>query len=186
MMLVLPGAATAQGVAAEIEKVRIASQRFADVKVALAEGYVPAPPGECISAAHEGLPPEWGGMGIHYVNPKMLKMKAGGARADGGSTHTDFMNPAILLYEPQADGSLVLVGIENLVFLNAWHAAGNSAPPTFAGRTWDTMADNSGTPNDEAHGFEPHHDQHVYFKKMANPADQLNPFSPNVTCEHDK
>ncbi len=186
MMLVLPGAATAQGVAAEIEKVRIASQRFADVKVALAEGYVPAPPGECISAAHEGLPPEWGGMGIHYVNPKILKMKAGGARVDGGSTHTDFMNPAILLYEPQADGSLVLVGIENLVFLNAWHAAGNSAPPTFAGRTWDTMADNSGTPNDEAHGFEPHHDQHVYFKKMANPADQLNPFSPNVTCKHDK
>ncbi|MBE9552670.1 MAG: hypothetical protein IMF05_04310, partial [Proteobacteria bacterium] len=138
MMLVLPGAATAQGVAAEIEKMRIASQRFADVKVALAEGYVPAPPGECISAAHEGLPPEWGAMGIHYVNPKILKMKAGGARVDGGSTHTDFMNPAILLYEPQADESLVLVGIENLVFLNAWHAAGNSAPPTFAGRTWDT------------------------------------------------
>lgn len=186
MMLVLPGAAAAHGVAAEIEKVRIASQRFADVKVALAEGYVPAPPGECISASHEGLPPEWGGMGIHYVNPKMLKMKARGARVDGGSIHTDFMNPAILLYEPQADGSLVLVGIENLVFLNAWHAAGNSAPPKFAGRTWDTMADNSGTPNDEAHGFEPHHDQHVYFKKMASPADQLNPFSPNVTCEHDK
>ncbi len=85
MMLVLPGAATAHGVAAEIEKVRIASQRFADVKVALAEGYVPAPPGECISAAHEGLPPEWGAMGIHYVNPKILKMKAGGARVDGGS-----------------------------------------------------------------------------------------------------
>jgi len=70
MMLVLPGAAAAHGVAAEIEKVRIASQRFADVKVALAEGYVPAPPGDCISAAHEGLPPEWGGMGIHYVTRK--------------------------------------------------------------------------------------------------------------------
>ena len=185
-MLVPPALAAARDVAAEIEKVRIANQRFADVKVALAEGYVPAPPGDCISAANEGLPPEWGGMGIHYVNPEMLKMAAGGARADGGSTHTDFMNPAILLYEPQADGSLVLVGVENLVFLNAWHAAGNSAPPTFAGRTWDTMADNSGTSNDEAHGFEPHHDQHVYFAKMANPADQLNPFSPNVTCEHGK
>ena len=186
MMLVPPALAAARDVAAEIEKVRIASQRFADVKVAMAEGYVPAPPGDCISAAGEGLPPEWGGMGIHYVNPEMLKMAAGGARADGGSTHTDFMNPAILLYEPQADGSLVLVGIENLVFINAWHAAGNHAPPTFAGRIWDTMADNSGTPEDEAHGFEPHHDQHVYFAKMANPADQLNPFSPNVTCEHQK
>jgi hypothetical protein len=186
ILLALPGTAVAQNVAAEIEKVRLATQRFADVKVALAEGYVPAPPGECVSAAHEGLPPEWGGMGIHYINPALLKLKAGGARVDGGSTHTDFMNPAILLYEPQADGSLVLVGVENLVFMNAWHAAGNHAPPTFAGRTWDTMADNSGTPNDEAHGFEPHHDQHVYFEKMANPADQLNPFSPNVTCEHHK
>jgi hypothetical protein len=106
-MLVPPAPAAARDVAAEIEKVRIASQRFADVNVALAEGYVPAPPGDCISAAHEGLPPEWGAMGIHYVNPKMLKLAAGGARVDGGSTHTDFMNPAILLYEPQADGSLV-------------------------------------------------------------------------------
>jgi len=186
IMLALPGTAAAQNVAAEIEKVRLASQRFADVKVALAEGYIPAPPGECVSAAHEGLPPEWGAMGIHYVHPAMLKLAAGGARVDGGSTHTDFMNPAILLYEPQADGSLVLVGVENLVFMNAWHAAGNAAPPMFAGRIWDTMADNSGTPNDEAHGFEPHHDQHVYFEKMANPADQLKPFSPSVTCEHHK
>ena len=185
-MPVSPALAGAPDVAAEIEKVRMANQRFTDVKVALAEGYVPAPPGNCVSAADEGLPPEWGGMGIHYVNPAMLKLAAGGGRVDGGSTHTDFMKPAILLYEPRADGSLVLVGVENLVFLNAWHAAGNSAPPMFAGRVWDTMADNSGTPGDEAHGFEPHHDQHVYFATMANPADQLNPFSPSVTCEHGK
>lgn len=189
MALTIPGRpalAAAPNVAAEIEKVRVANQRFTDVRGALAEGYVPAPPGECVSAAHEGLPPEWGAMGIHYVNPAMLKLAAGGARVDGGSTHTDFMKPAILLYAPRADGSLVLVGVENLVFLNAWHAAGNSAPPMFAGRVWDTMADNSGTPGDEAHGFEPHHDQHVYFAKMANPADQLNPFSPTVICGQDK
>jgi hypothetical protein len=91
-----------------------------------------------------------------------------------------------LLYEPKADGSVALVDVENLVFLNAWHAAGNQAPPKFAGRTWDTMADNASTPEDEAHGFEPHHDQHVYFEKMANPNDQLNPFSPNVTCKYHK
>lgn len=184
--LAMPASAAEPDVAAEIEKVRLASKRFADVKIALAEGYVPAPPGDCISAAHEGLPPEWGSMGIHYVSPKLLKLAAGGPRVDGASTHTDFMNPAILLYEPQADGSLVLVGVENLVFMNAWHAAGHHAPPAFGGRIWDSMADNTGTPVDEAHGFEPHHDQHVYFRKMANPADQLMPFSPNVTCAHDK
>lgn len=109
----------AHDVAAEIEKVRLATQRFTDVKVALAEGYIPAPPGDCISAAHEGLPAEWGAMGIHYIHPKMLKITATEPRVDGDSTHTDFINPAILLYQPEADGSITLVGVENLVFLNA-------------------------------------------------------------------
>jgi hypothetical protein len=185
-MLVMPSPGSAHDVAAEIAKIQAATKRFEDVEVAKAEGYVPAPPGHCISAESEGLPPEWGSMGIHYVNPAMLKLAKDTPRVDGGSTHTDFMNPAILLYEPQADGSLVLVGVENLVFMNAWHMAGHHAPPSFAGRSWDTMADNSGTPTDEAHGFEPHHDQHVYFRKMENPADQLRPFSPLVTCKHDR
>ena len=96
------------------------------------------------------------------------------------------MNPAVLLYEPQADGSLVLRGVENLVFLHAWKKAGNQAPPTFAGRLWKTMADNTSTPEDEAHRFEPHYDQHVYFKKSANPKDQLSQFSTSVTCKHHK
>lgn len=184
MALSLPTPTIAHDVAGEIEKVRLATQKYNDVKVALAEGFVPAPPGECISAASEGLPAEWGGMGIHYINPAMLKITATAPHVDGMSTHTDFMKPAILLYEPQADGSLRLVGVENLVFLNAWHAAGNQAPPKFAGRIWDTMADNASTPQNEAHMFEPHHDQHVYFKRTANPKDQLNPFSPNVSCQH--
>ena len=96
------------------------------------------------------------------------------------------MNPAILLYEPQADGSLKLVGVENIVFMHAWQATGNRAPPKFAGRTWYTMADNASTPRDEAHRFEPHHDQHVYFKKQSDPNNQLNPFSPSVSCKHHK
>jgi hypothetical protein len=147
---------------------------------------VPAPPGDCVTAAKEGLPPAWGGMGIHYINPKMLKIKGSEPKVTGESTHTDFMQPAILLYEPMADGSMKLVGVENLVFLSAWKKAGNQAPPSFAGRSYDTMADDAGTEADEAHHFEPHHDQHVYFAKSANPRDQLNPFNPSVTCEHFK
>lgn len=181
-----PTTATAHDVAAEIEKVRVATLKYNDIKVALAEGYVPAPPGHCITAASEGLPPQWGGMGIHYINPAMLKITGAQPKVHGESTHTDFMKPGILLYEPMADGSMKLVGVENLVFLHAWQQAGNQAPPTFAGRSYDTMADNSGTEQDEAHNFEPHMDQHVYFAKSANPRDQLNPFNPSVTCEHHK
>lgn len=181
-----PTVATAHDVAADIEKVRAATAKYNDINVALAEGYVPAPPGDCITAAKEGLPPQWGGMGIHYINPKLLKIKGAQPKVTGESTHTDFMNPGILLYEPMADGSMKLVGVENLVFLHAWQQAGNQAAPTFAGRSYDVMADNAGTEHDEAHNFEPHMDQHIYFAKSANPRDQLNPFHPSVTCEHFK
>ncbi len=44
--LVLPNAAMGHDVAAEIEKVRLANTRYSDVKVALAEGFIPAPPGD--------------------------------------------------------------------------------------------------------------------------------------------
>ena len=99
------------------------------------------------------------------------------------STHTDFLDPAILLYEPQSDGSMVLVGVENLVFQKAWAEAGNDGPPTFAGRTWDAMADDPKTEIDEAHEFQPHYDQHVWTLRD-NPKGNLAPFNPNVTCEY--
>lgn len=178
----LPLAASADE-AAEIAAVRAATEKYKDVNVALAEGYILAPPGECVSAASEGLPPEWGAMGLHYIHPGMLKITGVEPRVNGESTHSDFLNPAILLYEPQADGSLELVGVENLVFQKAWKDAGNDGPPSFAGRIWDAMADDASTPGDEAHNFEPHFDQHVWAFRD-NPNGALLPFNPNVTCEH--
>ena len=124
----LMSAAAAQSTADEIAAVKAAVEKYKDVNVALAEGFIPDPSDHCIDAAAEGLPAEWGGMGIHYLNMAALKITAGEPRVDGEGTHTDFMNPAILLYEPQEDGSLELVGVENLVFQKAWHEAGNSDP----------------------------------------------------------
>ncbi|EWH03904.1 hypothetical protein Q427_00585 [Halomonas sp. BC04] len=171
-----------EDVAALVESIRIANQRFEDVNVALAEGYIPDPSGQCVSAAEEGLPAELGDMGIHYIRPDLLGITATEPRIDGTGTHTDFLNPAILLYEPLQDGSLVLVGVENLVFQKAWEAAGNTEPPTFAGRTWDYMANDPDTEIDEAHGFAPHYDQHVWFRD--NAATHLEPFNPLVSCAY--
>lgn len=171
--------------ASDIAAVRAAAEKYQDVNVALANGYVPDPSGHCVDAAAEGLPPEWGAMGLHYLKPAVLQLTASEPRVDGNSTHTDFMAPAILLYEPQADGSLVLVGVENLVFQDAWKKAGNTAAPVFAGHTWDTMADDPNTAADEAHGFAPHFDQHVWAFRE-NPSGALMPFNPNVSCEHQK
>ena len=181
--LAYSGGATADE-AAQIAAVREATAKYQDVTVALAEGFVPAPSG-CVTAAEEGLPAEWGAMGIHYIHPAMLKLTKTKPRVDGMSTHTDFLKPSILLYEPQADGSLVLLGVENLVFQKAWQEAGNSKPPLFAGRTWDAMADDPATLADEAHEFEPHFDQHIWTLRE-NPNGALMPFNTNVTCEHFK
>ena len=58
-----------------------------------------------------------GAMGVHYVRPDLLGITAPPSpRVDGNGTHTDFLKPGILIYEPQADGSMQLVAVENLVF----------------------------------------------------------------------
>ena len=169
----------------DLDAMRAAAEKYRDVTVALAEGYIPDPSGHCISAAHEGLPAEWGAMGIHYLRPDLLKLAPPGDRVDGASTHTDFTAPAILLYEPQADGWLELVGVENLVFEAAWMGGGHAGPPMLNGRHWDHMMDDANTPGDEANGFMPHFDQHVWLFRE-NPTGELMPFNPRVTCEHHK
>jgi hypothetical protein len=177
------GPAAAADLAAAVEAVRNATERFRDVDVALAEGYVRDPADHCVTAAGEGLPAELGGMGIHFLRPDLLGLTSTEPRVDGTGTHTDFETPAILLYEPQADGTLMLVGAENLVFKKAWDEAGNTEPPVFAGRTWDYMEDDPATEADEAHGFAPHYDQHVYFVDGDTAAAVL-PFHAGITCEH--
>jgi hypothetical protein len=165
-------------------QMRLATARFRDVNVALAEGYVRDPGDACIAASDMGLLASQGGMGIHFVRPDLLGITAPpNPRVNGTGTHTDFSRPAILLYEPRADGSLELVGVENLVFQAAWRAAGHSVPPSTHGRQWDSMADDPATPVDEAHGFEPHFDQHIWLWRD-NPRGTYEPFNPAVTCEH--
>jgi hypothetical protein len=167
---------------AELNAIRAAAERFKDINVALAEGYIDPEGGVCFTAADLGLPAEVGAMGIYYVRPELLGISATEPRVDGTGTHTDFLNPAILIYEPQADGSLELVAVENLVFKKAWDAQ-HSERPVLLGRSWDHMEDDPSTEVDEAHGFEPHYDQHVWVFRD-NPAGPLEPFNPAVTCEH--
>jgi hypothetical protein len=170
---------------AALAAIKAAAEKYRDIDVARAEGYISPDNEHCVAAAAEGLPAELGGMGIHYVRPDLLKITATSPRVNGDSTHTDFMNPAILIYEPQTDGSVELVALENLVFEKAWRAAGNDGPPVFQGREWGYMADDPDTPGDEAHGFEPHWDQHVWVFRE-NPSGTLEPFNPNVTCDHNR
>lgn len=175
---------TAFGAEVGLDDLRSAVEKYRDVNVALADGYI-TPDNHCVSAAGEGLPAELGAMGIHYIHPALLEITATAPRVDGNGTHTDWMKPSVLIYEPQADGSLELVAVENLVFEAAWMSSGKSEQLALNGRSWDHMADDPATAGDEAHGFAPHFDQHVWLYRE-NPAGDLMPFNANVTCEHHK
>ncbi len=79
-----------------VAHVRDTNQRFADVSVAVAEGYTPIP---CASGQQGGA------MGIHYVNEALLK--------DGV---VDIGKPEAVMYVPSADGKLKLVAVEYIAF----------------------------------------------------------------------
>jgi hypothetical protein len=177
----LPLAVSAEDV--DLNTLRANVSKYKDINVALADGYITPDNNHCVSAKGEGLPPELGAMGIHYVQPALLQITATEPRVDGTSTHIDWTQPSVLIYEPQADGSMELVAVENLVFEAAWDATGKDEAPMMNGRHWDHMADDPATPGDEAHGFMPHYDQHVWLFRE-NPMGDLMPFNSNVTCDH--
>ncbi|MBA4158000.1 MAG: nuclear transport factor 2 family protein [Gemmatimonadetes bacterium] len=167
-----------------LDTVRRATERFRDVNVALAEGYHRDPMNLCVSADMIGRPAEDGRMGIHFARPDLQGIRGPPSPCvDGAGVHTDFLTPAVLLYEPQRDGSLELVAVENLVFIRGWEGAGNQAPPSFHGVPYDRIADDPSTPADEAHMLEPHYDRHVWLYRE-NPNGMFAQFNPAVTCEH--
>jgi hypothetical protein len=167
-----------------LAEVRTATEKYQDINVALAEGYIRDPANMCETADMMGRPASDGAMGVHYFRPDLLGITAPpNPRVNGNGTYTDFRAPAILIYEPQADGSMQLVAVENLVFQASWAAAGHDSPPTFHGVPYDTMQDDPATATDEAHAFEPHFDRHVWLYRE-NPNGVFKPFNPAVSCAH--
>ena len=169
-----------------LDEVRAVAAKYRDVNVAKAEGYTTD--NKCVTAQMLGHPAAMGTMGLHYVRRDLLGLPPtpsppGSGRVHGTGTYADFRKPAMLVYEPQADGSLVLVAVENLVFADAWHKTSGSQPPQFHGRNWPLLRDDPATKVDEAHGWEPHYEQHLWVFRD-NPNGVYSPFNPNVTCAH--
>ncbi len=179
-------AARDKALAARLDEIRAATERFKDVNVAIKEGYIRDPMDMCVTSSFEGQPTQLGAMGIHYFRPDLLQLTATTPRVNGTGTHTDFSTPAVLVYEPQQDGSLKLGAVENLVWVDAWRAAGHTAPPEFEGYQYYRMWDNPATTDvDEAHGFMPHYELHVWLYHD-NPNGMFAPFNPDATCKYHK
>lgn len=168
---------------AEFAAIRDATVRFRDPEAALAAGYIKDPADMCVTAEMEGYPAEDGGMGVHFFRPDLLAITETEPRVAGMGTHTDFAEPGVLVYAPGADGRLELVAVENLVFRAGWEAAGNTAPPTFNGIEYTYLENDPNTEIDEAHGFEPHYEMHLWLHRD-NPLGVTKPFNPLVSCEH--
>ena len=182
------GACAADTDEPSFDEVKSIAEKYRDVNVAKAEGYTTD--NKCTTAAMLGFPAGMGDMGLHYVRRDLLGLPPkpappGSGRVRGTGTHTDFRKPAMLVYEPQPDGSLQLVAVENLVFASAWQAAGKQGPPTFRGEPYVLLTDKPGTKVDEAHGWEPHYELHLWVFRD-NPNGMYSEFNPRVTCRHNR
>lgn len=146
---------------------------FRDVNYATDNGYIRA------SACESH--PTLGAMGHHYVRPDLLGLTGlVNGRVNGTGTYTQADPPAILLYIPDGHGGLKLAGIEMLVFAEAWDAA-NNHPPMYRGRKFEYMADDLNTLRDEAHGFMPHYDLHIWLFEH-NPSGLYAQWNPSLSC----
>lgn len=84
-------------IAKDLEKVRNATRPYHDLAAAHAAGYPTMTVPQCLSNGAEG------GMGMHYVNKDQMDGKL------------DLEHPEILMYAPQKDGHLKLIGVEYII-----------------------------------------------------------------------
>jgi hypothetical protein len=144
----------------DLAAARAATAKYHDVAVAIADGYVADP--VCIQSPA-------GAMGVHYVHPTLA------AQAP------DLARPAILLYEPTADGPR-LVGVEyfQAVIVDGAPYFGTTPPPpttspSLFGQTFQGPM--------KGHGPQMpwHFDLHVWLWK-SNPDGMFSIFNPAVSC----
>lgn len=142
-----------------VDKVRTATERYRDINVAIAEGWVQGTP--CVSG------PMWGAMGVHFVLPS--RIAHGVLRAD---------QPEALIYEPLAGGGVRLVGVEFIILASVWdtnHPGGG--PPALDGHLLNLVT----APN--RYGLPEFYELHVWAWEH-NPVGSFSDWNTVVTCEH--
>jgi hypothetical protein len=139
-----------------VKIVQDSTERFKDVKVAMAEGY--ALQFGCVSGDSSGA------MGLHYVNANLV---SGGV--------LDATRPQIVIYEAQPGGSLKLIGADYLLIADTWNAS-HSGPPELMGQLFHLFD----SPN--RFGLPAFYTLHVWAWKD-NPNGAFVNWHPNVSCQ---
>lgn len=95
-----------------VNEVRSATSRFQDINVAKSAGYTSQYPAGCAASAD-------GAQGFHYLNESLVDAKV------------ELLKPELVMYEPQADGSMKLIGVDYIVPFALWTSA---EPPMLLGK----------------------------------------------------
>lgn len=143
-----------------VQLVRDATRQFIDVNNATTAGY-----GAflgCVSG------PDHGAMGVHYVNLTLY-----------GDGLLDVNQPEAIIYEPQPDGRLRIVGVEYIVDAATWLANNNNTPPTLEGQVFNYV----GAPN--RFNIPAFFELHVWAWKQ-NPQGAFVDWNNHVSCENEE
>ena len=132
-----------------LKQVKQATARFKDVAKAEAAGYVVV--SDCVTGPS-------GAMGVHYLNAALL-----------GDPKLDLKKPELLLYEPQEDGGMKLVGVEWMQL-----DSGQRAPRLFGQRFQGPMNHDGTAPW--------HFDLHVWTIRK-NPRGTFAQYNRRVSCD---
>jgi hypothetical protein len=139
-----------------LRQVRAVARPYRDVAAAKAAGYVPAPP-----CAED---PKYGGMGIHYENPKLVADPA-----------LDPMRPEVLVYQFGRGGKLRLGAVEYFRPDDDHNLATAADRPFLFGMPFD------GPMLGHTPGMPIHYDLHVWLFRP-NPAGMFAAWNPTVHC----
>jgi hypothetical protein len=132
-----------------VAKVRRATAGFHQIEVAKSAGYTEQWPAGCAES------PE-GAQAYHYLDRSLL---------DGV---VELEQPELLMYEPQADGSLRLVGVDYFVPFDRWTSSG---PPELLGQEF--------MPNETLQAWTLH-----IWAWRPNPNGTFAAWNPRVSCRH--
>jgi len=137
--------------------VRESTERFKDPAVADGDGYKLA--FGCVSG------PDYGAMGLHFVNMSLV-----------GDPALDPRRPEIVIYEPLPNGRLRLIGADFLVLASAWDALHPGEPPQIMGQLLHLFE----APN--RFGLPAFYTLHVWAWKE-NPTGTFVNWHANVSCD---
>lgn len=142
---------------AQLAELREVTARFHQLDYAMEAGY---------SAQ---ITPCWahhsaGAMGYHYGNTNLF------------DATVDLLQPEVVIYEPQAGGHMRLVGMEYIVPLDAWEAAGHDLNdpadvPQLLGQNYTR------------HSFLPIFKLHIWLWRN-NPSGTFADWNPKVSCQY--